>query len=219
MGEGPGWSVGNPIPLYWELVRWGAWEPMGWKERFSGAICHVLTVRRKREDERVFSARTSQYSPTDALSPQGNTEPLEMEVEPVDSVSPDCVLRTFQLWEPRLSRCVSMSQLSSVCVTGHRKHSIYSIEIEESQHRRNKNRISTPQTIFRPPGQSNYFGEKLFVGYFLFLFFFCCWVFFNTLMVSLSFCDLYLFWPALFGLWNEDPSCVGFVFLLSNVEP
>ena len=122
-----------------------------------------------------------------------------MEVELVDSVSPDCALRTFQLREPRVSRCVSMSQLSSVCVPGHRKRSIYTIQIEESQHQRNKNRISTPQTIFRPPGQSNCFGEKRVVGYFLFLFFFC-WVFFNTLMVSLSFCDLYLFWPALFGL-------------------
>ena len=66
----------------------------------------------------------------------------------------------------RVSRCVNISWLSSVCVTGHRKRSIYMIQIEESQHQRNKNRISTPQTIFCPPGQSNYFGEKHVVGTF-----------------------------------------------------
>ena len=116
-----------------------------------------------------------------------------------------CPVNVPAVGAKRVSR-VNMSQLNSVCVTGHRKRSIYTIQIEESQHQRNKNTISTPQTIFCPPGQSTLEKSTL-------------WVLFNTRMVSLNFCDLYLFWPALFSVWNEDPSCVGFVFPLSNVEP
>lgn len=77
-----------------------------------------------------------------------------------------CPVNVPAVGAKRVSRCVNISQLNSVCVTGHRKRSIYMIQIEESQHQRNKNRISTPQTIFCPPGQSNYFGEKHVVGTF-----------------------------------------------------
>lgn len=71
------------------------------EERFAGASCRRLfTLRRKQQEDRVFlllqtpsyddiRPRTSRYQSTDEVSPQGKAEAREMELEPVDSVSPD----------------------------------------------------------------------------------------------------------------------------------